>query len=358
MSGPGAVSPTPGTRGVIAANESEGSGRTDQPVIPDTAPDRADAALELPTLPLPKVGGLSLETLVQALGMEERATAARNGVASIKAKAAEREKTSAERIETIKKNIETMEAKKTASSVFKVFKAIGAILGAVAAVATTAVGIALGNPLLIAGGALLTLSAASNIASVFSDGKYSIATGVAAFAKNVCGASDKVAQIIGMATELSITIAGCVLSFAGASGAINAAQAASAKAPGALLNVVDSSGKAVAAAGGGYAFSGSKFLLAIVPKAAAAIGGVTAAVSAAGEGVNAYYNYKITRSQADLKEFAAILERIQQAIDMDTDFVKALMERNSELAEKVGDVVKENAQAQMTILSGVGPAMA
>lgn len=358
MSGP--VTFQPGAPVVKTTDGTEESPRIVQTdVIPDTDSGgmKAAAATDLPILPAPKLGGLSLESLIQALGMEERTTAVKNGVADIKAKAAEREKATEERIEAIKKKIETMESQKTAKSVFKVFKWIGAILGAVAAVATTVVGVATANPALIIGGALLMVSAASAITSLATDGEKSLATGIAKLAQKL-GASEKVAQIIGIATEISVTVVGCILSFSGAAGLAAKGAEVAAKAPGALLNVVDGAGKTAQFVGAGYAFTTGKFVAAIVPQVAAVIGGVTAAVSAAGEGVNAYYDYKITNTQADQKKLAAILERIQQAIDMNTDFVEALMERNNELSEQVNDIVKENAQAQTAILSGSAPAMA
>lgn len=294
--------------------------------------------LILPGLPLPKIGGLSLETLVQAVGMDERATATKAGTESLKARAQEREEINAKKMEEIQKNLETMRSKSTLSGFLKAFKIIGMILGAVATAATLALGAVTGNPLLIAAGVVLTGMMVNSILSEATDGKVSISAGVAKIAK-ACGASEETAQWIGFGVELGITVIGCALSLgAGFSAGAAKAVETAAKAGEMAKKVIE--------------------IVNITNKVTVLANSVNAVGQGTAQGVDAYYDYKITNSQADQKELAAILERIQQAIAMEQDFMEAIMERANELMGDVGEIVQQNAEAQTALLTGSSPAMA
>ena len=294
--------------------------------------------LTLPTLPAPKIGGLSLETLVQAVGMDERATATKTGLESIKVRAQEREEVNAKKLEEIQKRLEDMKSKGILNGFLKAFKIIGMILGAVASIASIALGAVTGNPLLIAAGVIMTAMVVNSIVSEASGGKASIAAGIGAIAK-ACGASDETAQWIGFGFEIGITVVGCALSLgAGFSAA---------------------AGKAVQTAAEAGKMAEKVMHIVSVTKQITALGtGLNSIGMGITQGVGAYYDYRTTRSLADQKELAAILERIQEAISMEQDFLQAIMERSNELIGDVGEIVQQNAEAQTAVLSGSTPSMA
>ena len=294
--------------------------------------------LTVPLLPAPKLGGLSLETLVQAVGMEERATATKSGLESIKAKAQERDELNAKKIEEIQKRIEDMKSKSILDGFLKAFKIIGMILGAVASIATIAIGAATGNPLMIAAGVIMGAMVVNSILSEATDGKVCISAGVSAIAK-ACGASDEVAQWIGFGVEIGISLVGCCLSL-GAGFAASAGTAAQ-----------------VAAKAGDVAQKVMK-VVSMTQQITAFASGVNSVGQGIAQGVGAYYDYRTTNSLAEQKELAAILERIQEAINMEQDFLQAIMERANELLGDVGDIVQQNVEAQTAVLAGSSPSMA
>ncbi len=328
---------------VDSSNPVGGSGGTPgsggSVIPPSDSPTGATLfTLSIPLLPAPKLGGLSLEVLVQAVGAEERQTATKSGLESIKVKAQEREDVNAKKMEEIQKNLENMRSKSILSGFLKAFKIIGMILGAIASVATIALGAATGNPLMIAAGVVLAAMTVNSILSEASDGKVSISAGVAAIAK-ACGASEEVAQWIGFAVEISFTLVGCALSLgAGFSSAAAKAVETASKAgemAAKVTQIVDMTNKITTIANS-----------------------VNAVGSGVAQGVDAYFTYKITNSQADQKELAAILERIQQAIANEQDFMEAIMARTNDLMGKVGEIVNSNAEAQTAVLTGSTPSMA
>ena len=328
------------TTGDVSGTTRTGSAGGGTPVPPPdgTAAGSLQITLSIPTLPAPKVGGLSLEVLVQAVGMEERATATKTGVESIKAKAQERDEANAKKMEEIQKRLEDMKSQGILQGFLKAFKIIGMILGAVAAVAIGAIGVATGNPLLIAAAVVMAAMTVNSIISEATDGKVSIAAGVGAIAK-ACGASDEVAQWIGFGVEMGISLVGCALSLgAGFS-------AAGAKAVETAAKAGEVASKVVQIAN----------MTARVTTVANAVNTVGTGVA---QGADAYYTYKTTMSHAEQKELEAILERIQQAISLEQNFLEAIMERSQKLLGDVSEIVKENAAAQTNVLAGSSPSMA
>lgn len=338
------TNPVGGSNAYLWISETDGATRKGETrsdgVIPPAGGDSgaAQAALILPGLPLPKIGGLALETLVQAVGMEERTTVTKAGTESIKAKAQEREELNAKKMEEIQKNLENMRSKSILSGFLKAFKFIGMVLGAVASVATIALGAVTGNPLLIAAGVVMAAMTVNSILSEATGGKVSISAGIASIAK-ACGASDEVAQWIGFGVEIGITLVGCALSLgAGFSSA--------------TAKAVESAAKAGEMAGK------ITQIASMTNKVATVASGVSTVGQGLAQGADAYYDYRIANSQADQKELAAILERIQQAISMEQDFLQAVMERANALMGDVGEIVQQNAEAQTAVLTGASPTMA
>ncbi len=72
----------------------------------------------------------------------------------------------------------------------------------------------------------------------------------------------------------------------------------------------------------------------------------------------AVYDYRISTSYADTKELEAILERIQQAQDIELDFLKGVMERAQKLLEDVNNIVEDCTESQTAILTNIAPSMA
>jgi hypothetical protein len=327
--------------GVIGTNEKTSprgtAGGGGMPPVDDSG-SGVQVVLTLPTLPLPKIGGLSLEALVQAVGMDERAAATESGLESIKVRAQEREEINAKKMEEILKNLESMRSKGVLNGFLKAFKIIGMILGAVASIATIALGAVTGNPLLVAAGVVMAAMTVNSILSEATDGKVSIAAGVGAIAE-ACGASEQTAQWIGMAVEIGISLIGCAMSLGAGFSSAGAKAVETAAKAGEMAQKVTQ-------------------IVAMTNKVVAVANGVNTVGQGLAQGVGAYYDYRTTNSQAEQKELAAILERIQEAIAMEQDFMQAVMERSNELMGDVGEIVQQNAEAQTAVLTGSAPSMA
>jgi hypothetical protein len=313
-------------------------GTTVPPASGDATLPDASGVGALPLLTDPKIGGLSMEQLVKALGLEGRNIAVKTGLADLKAKGEERAEASRKQIEEIRKNIAAMEAKKKVSPVKKAFKWLGMIVGAIASAVTIAVGVVTANPLMVAGGVALAVMSVNSIVSEATDGKYSIGAGVAAIAKK-CGASDKVAQWIGFGFEMAITLVGVALTLG--AGAGNAAAKAG----------------EVASKAAQIASKVEKFAN-IATKATTVIGGAASVTGGALAIAESKYEFDAAEALSNQKDIQAILDRVTQAIDMDTKFLEAIMKRAQELMEKVSEIVEQNNQAQATITTGQTPAMA
>ncbi|MDR3157675.1 MAG: type III secretion system translocon subunit SctE [Zoogloeaceae bacterium] len=286
----------------------------------------------LPKLAIPFLAGnISLEELVKAVGMETRQIAAKTGLDALKAKAAESEEANQKKLEEIQTQLEKLREKEKLSPFMKALKWIGMALAAIAAVATAVIGAMTANPLLIAGAAIMLVMTVNSIVSEASDGKYSIAAGVAALAKK-CGASEEVAQWIGMGVEIGVTILGAALSF-GAGFAGSAAKAA------------EMAGKVA-------------LIAARVSQFASLASGLTT-MAQGGLGIaDAVYTSDITKSKATQKELEAILARIVEAQDIETKFLESVMKRAEELLAAVKEIVQGNVEAQAAILGAQAPAVA
>ncbi len=305
--------------------------------LPPAGGDAGEGAVgDLPVLAAPATpaSALALETLMAAIGNAERRQACQAGVDQIKSKAAEQAKVNQDRLEQIAKQLEEMRSKSVLNGFLKAFKIIGIIVGAIAAVATTAVGVATGNPLLIAAGVMAAAMTVDAIMSEASGGKISFMAGMTELGK-ACGMDDETAKWFGFAMQMVVTAASVALSLgAGFANAGASAATMSSKAAETALNVASRAQQ-----------------IAQFTSAGVAVG------TGAGTIAGAVIDYRIASSQADAKELDAILERIRQAMDMEHDFLESEMQRAEDLMGKVGDIVKENAEAQTVILGGA-PALA
>lgn len=298
------------------------------PDLPPSSSDTASSSSDLPKLAPPTAGGLSLETLAQMISNETRTQATKDGVASIDAKGKERAEVNEKKLEEIMDRLDSMKSKGVLDVFKKIFSWVGVIIGAIASVATIVAGAATGNPLLIAGGAVMLTMAVNSAVSMATDGKVSISAGVAAGLK-ACGVPEDIAGYVGMAVELSITIVGIGLTMGGSSAsAISSAKETLSKAADIALKTANIASGVVQMGSGATDIAGS------------------------------VYDYKISTSYADTKDLEAILERIQQAQDMELDFLKGIMERTEKLVEDVNNIVEGCTESQTTILTNVAPTMA
>ncbi|MCL1916591.1 MAG: type III secretion system translocon subunit SctE [Desulfovibrionaceae bacterium] len=292
----------------------------------------AAAFKDLPILPDPRHGGLSLEQLVQALGVEGRQTAVKAGLESIEVKKAEIKELNDKKMEDVQKQLEELKKREKLNPILKFFKWIGMILGAIASVASVIAGALTGNPLLIVGGAIGLFMMANSITSEATGGKISLGAGIAELAKK-CGASEETAKWIGFGFEIGVTAVGMALSIGGA---VQVAKAA--KALGEIATTVQK--VAVWTAG-----------------IANATGGAVQ-VGQGGVGIAAaVHDKRIADAKADLKELEALMLRITQAQDIEKDLLEAVMERTQALIDGVMDIIDGNIQAQTAVLTSA-PGMA
>ena len=295
------------------------------PDLPSSSPNASSSSSDLPRLAPPTAGGLSLETLAQMISNETRTQATKDGVASIDAKGKERAE---KKLEEIMDRLDSMKSKGILDVFKKIFSWVGVIVGAIASVATIVAGAATGNPLLIAGGAVMLTMSINSAVSMATDGKVSISAGIAAGLK-ACGVPEDIAGYVGMACELAITIVGIGLTMGGSSAsALSSARQTLSKVAEMTLKVTNIASSVVQMGSGATNIAGS------------------------------VYDYKISTSYADTKELEAILERIQQAQDMELDFLKGVMERAEKMLEDVNNIIEGCTESQTAILTNVAPTMA
>jgi len=293
------------------------------PASSATEPDGKD--LSLPVLSVP-AGGLSLDSLISAIGDAVRRQAIQDGVASLELKGEQQAEINQKQLDEIKEQLEKMREKSVLDGFLKAFQIIGAIVGAIASVATIAVGVMTANPLLIAAGVISAVMVVDSVVSVASDGKYSIMAGMTELGKAM-GMSDSAAQWFAMGFQIALCLTTVGLSigaaFTGASAAANAAVDMTK-----TMDVMLTAQKITNLANAGLQISQ---------------GGLTIGTSVVA--------YQATMSQVSMKELEAILERIRQAIELDRDMVEAELKRANELMEAVKEIVDGNIEVQGSIMT-------
>lgn len=311
-------------------------------------PERKNAGVsggafkDIPILTDPKHGGLSLEQLVQALGMEGRQLAVKNGLEAIEGKKVEIKELNDKKLEEIQKQLDNLKSKGKLDGWLKAFKWIGIALGAIASVASIAVGAALiatgagvgAGTLLIMGGLIGCGMAVNGIVGEATGGKAGIAAGTAAICKGM-GISEEAAQWIGFGVEIGVSLLGAACSLAGGVAAL-----------------------------GGVAASGAATTATMVSKVAnvvTTLGNVASGAVKVAEGglgvASNVYDYKISRAKAELKDLEAIMLRLQESQETEKNLLESVMQRTQELLDAVTDIVKGNIEAQTAVLTG-SPSMA
>ena len=162
------------------------------------------------------MSGLSLETLLDAVGFEQRRTETKAGMASLEARAQERAMANDEKLKSIQEQLEKAKSQSFLDGLLKAFKYIGmalAAIGSVAMIAAGSVGLAAGG----SGAALIAVGAAS-LALLTSSIMEEASGGKAGFSLSfitgkimeACGASDTAIQWTKFAVDLATTIASAV----------------------------------------------------------------------------------------------------------------------------------------------------
>ena len=291
------------------------------------------------------MSGLSLETLLDAVGFEQRRTETKAGVASLEARAQERAIANDEKLKSVQEQLEKAKSQSFLNGLLKAFKIIGMVLaaiGSVAMIAAGSVGLAAGG----SGAALIAVGVAS-LALLTSSIMEEASGGKAGFSPSfiigkimdACGASDTAIQWTKFAVDLATTIAMTALTFgAGAAGAAGKVAQTATKAVSDTAQTIQKAAswtaRVATMAGGGNTVAQS----------------ATTIASASNE-------KDISFLQAQQKRLQAILERIAMANDLDVEHIKEMMQRSEQTLRTVSDIVQESVQANVAILSG-NPAMA
>lgn len=315
-----------------------------------------------PTLQAPS-GGLSLDSLMQAISNEDRKLGVQSAVDDLKAQGEEIKELGDKKLEELHKQLEEMKKQEAWGIFTKVFQAIGAIFGAIASACVVAVGVATGNPLLITAGVLGAITAIDGACSVISDGEVSIAKGLEAFGTEVCGMSaedsklaTQITMFVGGLLTFAITIAsGVVAGKAAATGkgmakaAKTAAQTSENILQSALLPA-ENTAKAVK-------IPTSVTKLGQISAGMQAVSGGTQAMTGAGSIALAAINEQIQQLEANKIDIDAVLEQLREHMAMMEEFVEHQMETCNELMSDVKDIVDNCNETASTILSA-SPQMA
>jgi hypothetical protein len=268
----------------------------------------------LPTLaaPLVSTSGLSLETLVEALGGEERKVSTKTGLETLKAHAEARKATNDKQLAEIQEQLEKMREQEKLSPLLKAFKYIAMACMAIATVAAVATG---NVAVAVIMGALLV----DSIITEATDGKGGIAAWTQQIAEK-CGADEETAKWISFAVSMAVTVVATVATMGMSGGA-------------AAVTMVEKVGKALTLA--------------------SSIISAASTVAAGGVGIyQATLQYDVEMSKAAQKALDAILERLREAIETEQDFLKFVMEKYQNLLSKVKEIVTQNQEAQAEILTG------
>lgn len=312
------------------------------------------------------MGGLSLETLLDAVGMEQRRTETKAGISSLEARAQERAEANEEKLKAVQEQLEKSKSQGFLDGLLKAFKIIGMVLGAIGSVAMIAAGAAG----LVAGGsgaALIAVGVASLYMTIDSavqmgtDGKVGIGLGSAVGAVvKACGGSESAAEWTRFAVDFAVSIALAVVGGLAAAGKIGGSAAkAAADAASTAVETGAKTASTVADATAKASTAADKIQKAAAMTARiATIAGGANTIAQSGTTIASAVNEKdISFLQAQQKRLQAILERIAMANDLDIEHIKEMMQRSEQTLQTVSDIVQEGAQTNTALLSG-SPAMA
>lgn len=279
---------------------------------------------ETPSLQTPtdsateKLRNLSTDALLTLLGTEERKSTIESGMTAIKVNAEAKQEASAEKISYLREQIELSEKSDTLTGIKKVFSWIGTVVSCVTAVATIAVGAVTLNPLLVAGGVCLAVTAANSVVQqITGESMWTMAL-------EACGVGETASAIIGMCIDLAFTIVGAVLTFKG------------------LSKIGDA----------------TKMLFKTITIASSLVTGTTQVVNGSLTIAQGNYDKQSLEAQSFAKLLEAVLAKLQQSQDFDTEHLKAIMEKYQKVIDGVQEVIDGKNDTTSAILSGGGSSAA
>lgn len=280
----------------------------------------------LPELETPKASfsgsaimNMSQEAMEAIMNMAEREMALDSGKTAIKARAERRKTVNEQRVNDLKAQVEKAEKSSFWDKFVGVFKAIGSVIGIIVGAVAMVAAVSTGNVVMGIGAGLLLLSSLDSVVSTISDGKVSIAAGIASIDKD-----SAVAKWIGLGLSLAIGITGAIMTGVGA-----------AQASAELANSISLTAS----------------------KVASAASGVTQVVSGAGGIISAVYKNDYENLNADMKKLQAILQRLKAADDSDTEQIKKILEKAQSVAEGVKKMVDDCNETMHNLVSA-SPSMA
>lgn len=309
----------------------------------------------LPELPAPSaslsaggglsMAGLSLETLLDAVGFEQRRAETKAGTASLKAHAQERAEANAEKLKNVQEQLEKSKSRGFLDGLLKAFKYIGmalAAIGSVAMIAAGAVGLAAGGSgaALIAVGIASMVLLASSITEEATGGKVGFSPAfITGKIMEAAGASETAIMWTKFAVDIATSIALVAVSFGtGAAGsASKAAQTAT-----------DAASKT---------FQTVQKVASTTARIATIASGANTIAQSATSIASAVNEKDISFLQAQQKRLEAILEKIAMANELDIEHIKQMMQRSEQTLQTVSDIVQECAHTNTAVLAG-NPAMA
>lgn len=317
---------------------SGGVGRTEEkqevwagaPATDTTIPDaKTDLGVnfggQMPTLETPKlldslevISTLSSEAIMTMLGFDERKSAVESGLTAIETRREQRAEYNKQKIEQLQEQAEKAKSKGLLDKIKEAFSYIGMALGAIAAIGACLTG----NPLAIAGAALIMISLADQIASTASGGKVSIAAGFAKLAE-ATGGNQQAAAIAGQVFSMVIGLTGGILSGVGVA-------------------------KSVADV---------KSAIGTVNLATQVLSGVTTVANSSVSIASSFIERDIDNLKADQKLIEAILMRMQVAQEWDEEQIKKIMEKCQAMTEGVREILDDCNQSLATTMT-TAPSMA
>lgn len=327
---------TEATSETIATNASQSA--TTNSVMDSTSgtssSDSTSTDSDLPVLTTPITtstgfSGLSLESLVTAIGNTESKQACAEGVDRMERRADKINENNQLILEEMADNLETMKKQDKLNGFMKAFQWIGAVLGTVASIGSIVVGCMTGNGLLIAGGIMGVGMAIDSMVSLATDGEKSLAQALAkGFEK--AGMSEDAAYWLSFAINTAITLTTIGLSMGGA---------------------IKGAAKGVDA---------TRQILAMANKIQCGVqivSSLNTIATGASSIASSTFTYQLAKSQAEQVDIQAILEQIKMAQEFEEAMIQAQMERSNDLVASVNDIVAESNSTAMTIMASA-PTMA
>ncbi len=321
----------------------------------------------LPELPAPSaslsaggglsMAGLSLETLLDAVGFEQRRAETKAGTASLKAHAQERAEANAEKLKNVQEQLEKSKSRGFLDGLLKAFKYIGMALAAIGAVALMATG----GGAAIAVGVISMVLLASSITEEATGGKVGFSPAfITGKIMEAAGASETAIMWTKFAVDIATSIALAVGGGLAAAGKIggSAAKAGADATSTAVETTAETASKAAdAVAKAATTAEKLRKAAAITARVTTALGGANTVAQSATSIASAVNEKDISFLQAQQKRLEGILEKIAMANELDIEHIKQMMQRSEQTLQTVSDIVQECAQTNTAVLAG-NPAMA